>query len=252
MASSNGADVEWAQGDATFDVDLMPVFSNTEINDLGVRGVVLVTQTCDALRKPYVQVAALREVSAGELEEIRKYRRPQFAYLPHLASQHLVADLDLVTTYDRSVLAQWTRIPFEGDAFARRDLAFAIGRHRTRPVFPDEWATAFGRLRNWLREKAGKDSPEGRFASAVDQLRIVADDVPVPAHAVIYCIIPDDTEAAQREQWSGEILPKLGPMIDPSWKCEVAFELKSVATMTAAGYVTSRRMDFDAMTRTNT
>ena len=67
-----------------------------------VHGLTVVTQTCDIVRacgsRPFVQVCPLVEVDADRLEEIRRGRRPNYAFVPGTAPRSLVADLDRVMT----------------------------------------------------------------------------------------------------------------------------------------------------------
>ena len=50
------------------------------------RGIVIVSQTCDIVRtsaeRPYVEVCALVEVSERDLEDVRRLRRPAYAFVP--------------------------------------------------------------------------------------------------------------------------------------------------------------------------
>ena len=81
----------------------------------GVRGVVVLSQTCDIVRgcrfQPFVEVAPLVEVDEVWIEEIRRLKRPGFAYIPNISDERLVADLDRVMTVEKALAARWTRIP---------------------------------------------------------------------------------------------------------------------------------------------
>ena len=54
-----------------------------------VRGVVMLSQTCDVVRecqnRPFVEVAPLIEMSRHEVEDVRRLKRPAFAYVPATA-----------------------------------------------------------------------------------------------------------------------------------------------------------------------
>ncbi len=62
-----------------------------------VKGFVVVTQTCDIVRscksRPFVEVVPLVEVDEQKLLEIKKARRPHYAYIPSTEKDSLVADL---------------------------------------------------------------------------------------------------------------------------------------------------------------
>ena len=76
-----------------------------------IRGFVVVTQTCDIVRscdrRPYVEVVPLVEVNHQQLTDIKKGRRPQYAYIAGAAELKLVADLDRVMTVEKSCLLEW-------------------------------------------------------------------------------------------------------------------------------------------------
>jgi hypothetical protein len=70
-----------------------------------VRGFVVLTQTCDLVRdcqdRPYLEISPLIEIETNFLEEVRKMKRPQYAYIPGIAEKNLVADLDRVMTVEK-------------------------------------------------------------------------------------------------------------------------------------------------------
>ena len=101
-----------------------------------VRGLVMLSQTCDIVRgcrdRPFVEVAPVVEVKEDLIEEIRRLKRPAFAYIPSISDDGLVADLDRVMTVEKALLARLTRTPgWETDA-ELRDFALALTRKRSR------------------------------------------------------------------------------------------------------------------------
>ena len=80
-----------------------------------VRGLVMLSQTCDVIRgcraRPFVEVAPLIEVPEQWVEEIRRLKRPAFAYVPTTAGDRLVADLDRTMTVEKALVAGWARTP---------------------------------------------------------------------------------------------------------------------------------------------
>ena len=74
----------------------------------GVRGVVMFSQTCDIVRgcraRPFVEVAPLVEVDELWVEEVRRLKRPAFAYVPTTVDERLVADLDRTMTVEKAVI----------------------------------------------------------------------------------------------------------------------------------------------------
>jgi hypothetical protein len=143
-----------------------------------VRGLMVATQTCDLIRRceerPFVEVCPLVEVDGRFLEEIRRARRPNFAYVPGVAEHDLVADLDRVMSVEKAVVARWERIEGcnnEGDV---RRLALALSRKRRRFAFPDDFVALAGPLQNRLVEKHDKRSDEGRALRALSEIRVRA------------------------------------------------------------------------------
>jgi hypothetical protein len=141
-------------------------------------GFVVLTQTCDLVRscesRPYVELAALIEVNADRLREIQKCLRPAFAFIPALSEQRLVADLDRTMTVEKTVLASLARQP--GFTTDREIMAFqaALARNKARFAFPDDFVAAVSQFQRRLRDRAGRDSVEGRHVDALSEIRVSA------------------------------------------------------------------------------
>ncbi len=154
-----------------------------------VRGVVMLGQTCDIVRgcstRPFVDVAPLVEVGDHWIEEIRRLKRPAFAYVPRTAGECFVADLDRVMTVEKALVAGWTRSPGWETDVEGRDFARALARKRSRFAFPDDFVVAAGSLQahlvdrhnnrvrqDWARlcgrSLAALESPMSRDAAIID------------------------------------------------------------------------------------
>jgi hypothetical protein len=122
-----------------------------------VEGLVVVSQTCDIVRghsdRPYVQVAPLVRTDEVGLDLVRARMRPRFAYLPALADECLIADLDRVFTVEKTLLARWERIPSCEDEGQRRSFSETIRRYYNRPAFPEAFVQAVRGLEAWFRDK---------------------------------------------------------------------------------------------------
>jgi hypothetical protein len=135
---------KWSQGDCTIGDDcwfvtrfdpqrpvtieaknfvVVEANTNTDLLESQVRGFVVVTQTCDLVRacaeRAFVEVSPLVAVNSAWIEEIRKLKRPRYAYIVGVADRNLVADLvreawalpNRVMTVEKAVVAAWERIP---------------------------------------------------------------------------------------------------------------------------------------------
>ena len=96
-------------------VRMAVVASMPMVDVMDVPGVVVETQTCDIVRpsqvRPAIQIAPLVAVDDDLLTEVRRRRRPAFAYIPGAAHENLVADLDRSMTVDKAIVAKWSRTP---------------------------------------------------------------------------------------------------------------------------------------------
>jgi hypothetical protein len=141
-------------------------------------GFVVLTQTCDLVRsckqRPYAELAALIEVAPAVLHEVQNSLRPAFAFLPALADRRLVADLDRTMTVEKSVLASLARQP--GVTTPQETAAFQkiLARNKARFAFPDAFVAAMNGFQKRLKDKAGKNSDEGRHVDALAEIRVAA------------------------------------------------------------------------------
>ena len=170
----DGALSAWNQGDCVVGEQWF-VFRRADgeegIQQELVEGFVVVTQSCDIVRsvqrRPLVEVSPLVKVeNRAPLEEIRKGRMLQYAFLPGVAAQGLVADLDRTMTIHKEVVARWARVPGCGTDAEVRQLAEMLARKRQRFAFPDDFTALVRPLQERFREKHDKQSPEGEAMRA--------------------------------------------------------------------------------------
>jgi hypothetical protein len=118
----------WSQGDCTigddcwfvtrFDPqhpltpsskDVAAADADADLAESAVSGFVVVTQTCDLVRscldRPFLEISPLVKVDAERLTEIKRIKRPSYAYIAGVAARFLVADLDRVMTVEKAVVA---------------------------------------------------------------------------------------------------------------------------------------------------
>lgn len=136
-----------------------------------VRGMVMLTQTCDVVRgcrnRPFVEIAPLVELNELLVEEIRRLKRPAFAYVPAVASDCLVADLDRTMTVEKALIAGWSRISGWQTDDELREFAMALARKRSRFAFPDDFVAAAQSLQAHLIERHNSRTAEGAHLRAL-------------------------------------------------------------------------------------
>ena len=139
-------------------------------------GVVVLSQTCDVVRdcvqRPFVEVAPLVALPEDTVEEVKRLKRPAFAYVPATADNHLVADLDRPMAIEKAIVARWNRVPGLSDEQELRDFALALSRKRTRYAFPDDFVRAAQRLQRRLVDKHNKQTVEGSHLRALREIRV--------------------------------------------------------------------------------
>ena len=222
-----------------------------EIVVTGSDGAVLLTQSCDIVRdyekKPYVQIASIRNVTDAELERARRGQEIRYLYVPSLAARNLVADLDLISTIDKRTLVERERSEGCSNDDERRQLAQSIARHRVRFAFPDEFNEALRQLRRWVERGADKDSDKGRFIDAILEIRVVASDWNDPEALEFICIIPADTSSDIRAEWTRVHVPALEEKAQSEWCENCTFRLATLREISAEEYLQSDRLDFDGL-----
>ena len=174
--SQEAAAAERAEGDA----DLGTVV-------IDVPGVVIISQSCDLVRscaqQPFVKLAALQQVSSDVLNEVKRGRRPRFAFIPAIADRLLVANLDAVSAVEKSVIAAIDpkdRIRGCRAGAEVRELALALSRNLQRFAFPDDFTTAMKSIQARIlekhgtatRDKKGRPTNEGPLLTAVREIRV--------------------------------------------------------------------------------
>lgn len=218
-----------------------------------VRGMVMLSQTCDVIRRcqdrPFVEVAPLIEIPGREIEEIRRLKRPVFAYIPATAEDRLVADLDRTMTVEKALVAGWNRIPGWETDDERRDFALALARKRARPAFPDDFVAAARPFQSRLVDKHGKKTPEGAHLRSLREIRVRAvpswDDNSV--HLTWWFIKDSDPEAVDADwptfldQWLSLFDHRSSRFrLDAPIACRLE-------DMTARDYVESDLLDLDRL-----
>lgn len=221
------------------------------------RGVVIVTQTCDVVRasaaRPFVELSPLVEVAANVLEDVRRLRRPRYAYVPGVADLMLVVDLDQTMTVEKTVLAPLTRVAGCLDDQERREFADALARKRARFAFPDDFAIALQGVVRRLKEKHGRGTEEGALLRALQEIRVRAApgwDAPEVRLTFLFILAADEPPPTQRdeeqvEDWLRRVDGSRRFRLDQDLPWRLCF----LEDIHAREYVESDRLDLDDLSQ---
>lgn len=153
--------------------------------------VVVLTQTCDLqVTTPtecFCLVAPVMQVEPELAYQALRGRRPSLVALPWVDDQS-VADLSRITTVERSVLLGVIGSSRPRDSRERLHFAETVSRYLTRPALRDDINELLSPFVKRIAEKHDRDSPEGRCAHRVSELRLEATpdfDHPTPALNVL-------------------------------------------------------------------
>ncbi len=276
MRSDTGRDAidkaleKWRQGDCVvedqwflhrFDPSTPLTNAATEVAQEGVdiaetpeAGFVLLSQTCDIVRlwheRPFVEVAPLVEVDEQVFKQVVRGHRPRYAFVPGVAEQNLVADLDRVMTVEKSIVASWPRVPgCSTDEDAAR-FAQSLSRYWARFAFPDDFAEFVSKLRERLTEKHDKKSPEGEALRSLREIRVAAS----PSWAaeqieLTFLFIPNEGQLDFEGTSWDDFLAKWLKLVPESGRYSSVDGLViSLGDMTAQEYVASAQLDLDHVT----
>lgn len=224
---------------------------NTDLTESEVRGLVVVTQTCDLVRscysRPFVEVVPLLEVDKQQLYDIKRSRRPQYAYIPGAAKDNLVADLDRVMTVEKAVVAQWKRSQGCYNDEETRALSLALTRKSSRFAFPDDFIEFAQELKKKLEKKHNKISSEGEALRALREIRVrAAPSWEASNIELMFWFIRDSEQVKfNNSEWS-TLLEQWLKLIPKSGRFQSVYGLiVALEDITAKDYVESEPLDLD-------
>lgn len=258
---------DWRQGDVALEErwfvhvgdparPLTDASDEADVNDIQAltseaEGLAVITQTCDVVRscseRPYVEVAPLMRVDEDVLHDIRRGRRPKFAWLPALVGHNLVVDLDRVMTVEKSIVAGWKRTSgYTSDAEGRA-FAHALARKRDRPAFPDDFTLLADRLRSRLTDKHEKNTDEGRGLRGLREIRVQASpEWEATEVSLFFWFVRNDGDADFEGKSWAELLDGWLKLVPASGRfIRVDGQVVALEEMTGAEYVASDRLDLD-------
>ena len=216
-----------------------------------VHGFAIVTQTCDIVRacgsRPFVQVCPLVEVDADRLAEVRRGRRPNYAFLPGTAPHRLVADLDRVMTVEKAVVVDWNRVvgaPRDEDL---RGFRLALTRNRGRVAFPDDFVQLASKLTRRMSSKHDAQSEEGRALRALREIRVRAEPSwHAPEVGLLFLFVRDDTAQTFAGQTWDNYLSLWLQRVRPDGRfTSIEGVVQTLDDLTGREYVESDPLDLD-------
>jgi hypothetical protein len=223
----------------------------SDIIETAVRGFMVLTQTCDVVRecsrRPFIEVAPLVEVDNGSLHAIERGRRPTYAFVPGLADQHLVADLDRTMTVEKAVVAGWERIVGCRNEIETRALAQSLARKRARFAFPDDFTSLASNLQERLTDKHDKNSPEGRALRSLREIRVQATPTwdAAGVELMFWFIREGNAAVFEGSPWEVHLAAWLGLAPPAGRFSRVEGQVVALEDMTARDYVDSDPLDLD-------
>lgn len=222
-----------------------------DLAEMEVRGFLVISQTCDIVRscveRPYVEVAPLVEINAGELGIIERGRRPRYAFVPGLKYRNLVGDLDRVMTVEKAVVASWKRIVGCATDQETRNLAQTLARKRSRFAFPDDFTSFANKLQGRLQEKHNKQSNEGEALRTLREIRVRAapswNDNPVD---IMFWFIRNEVEPDFKGQSWDTFLESWLKLVPATARFNPVYGIVlTLDDLTARDYVESDPLDLD-------
>lgn len=181
------------------------------------RGVAVLSQTCDVVQpsKTRCLVAPVVDADEGQVADARKGKKPLWLCLESSNGEApaCIADIELATSVPkdvlvgRKVLARYAENPSDARA---GNIAARAARALGRFPFPDEVYPVFAELRSRVQKRSGTPSPFGQVVDLVEDLRVGADQWPVPGRRLtLYVVVPEELLVPMED-------------LDPSWAWEAA------------------------------
>ncbi|MCG6867293.1 MAG: hypothetical protein LJE91_00755 [Gammaproteobacteria bacterium] len=219
--------------------------------ETAVYGFAVLTQTCDIIRncgeRPFIEICPLVQADEDKLHEIERGHRPNYAHIPGVSDQRLVADLDRVMTVEKAVVAQWDRVAGCLDDHDARRLSLALARKRARIAFPDDFVSFVGPLKNRMSAKHDKESDEGRALRALREIRVrAAPSWDAESIQLMFWFIRDEDQPTfEKQGWDVRLDAWLNRVPVRGRFAEVQGAVLTLDDLTAREYLESDPLDLD-------
>jgi hypothetical protein len=225
----------------------------SDLVEADIPGLVLVTQTCDIQRaipeRPFVTVCALVNCPDGiRVDEIKRGLRPRYAFVPSLASDALIADLDQVMTVEKPLLMAWPRTQGCANDAEIRDFAEAVSRKFSRFAFPNDFVHFAQGLVSLIKKKHGKtESDEGRALRSLREIRVAATPNWDAEHASLHFlfVIHEEQGEIGNQPWWQWLTKWLGLLTPQGRFVTVDGSARPLSQILAHEYLASDRLDLD-------
>ena len=173
---------------------------------------------------------------------------PRYLSCSGLGSHGLAADLERVTTLEKRVLARLSaqRITGAANDIEQRRIASALARKRARAALPDDFVKFVAPLQKRVKARHGKDSEEGRFFTAVREIRVVSDPNWGADHVDVTLLFLFDHIDEIPSDADTHIAAFMGLVADVSRFTLTGF-VRAFEQITAATYLNSDALDLDAL-----
>jgi hypothetical protein len=254
--------IQWRQGDFSRDCQSFVYVDYPDDDGSGlsfeafeeqaeeIKGLVVVSQTCDIVRepedRPYVEVCPLVQVDERQLQEAIRGTSPQFAIVPSVSDQGFVADLDRVMTIGKTLLATWAHEQGCSTDEQRAKFAQSLERKRGRFAFPNEFTLALSGFRRRIYEKYRKDGVVGQTLRSLFEIRVRgAPDWDSEQIEIMFLFIMKDS--ANRKDVAGlaeDLVSKV--TLPPNYTySEPEFIAGYLSDITARDYLESFHLDYE-------
>lgn len=258
-----GTAAAWRQGDYTLDLTQFPVIvqdgEGNSVSRQKVVGAVVITQTCDIVNtgagRDVVTLCPLIEADE-KLHDVVRSGSPAFTTLEHPPAEHVVVDLNRMTSVTKEALDGWERKEGFSSEAARRRFAFALERKHGRFAFPNDFVVALGKWRKRVLSTHGKPASEtGAIYRSITEMRVVArpDWDGERVEIALYAVVRDDIDRAGLDAVRGEVgaqvkalqLPEGFAWLDP----EFPFEVGTLDDFPARMLHEGRVLDFEYLSQ---
>ncbi|MYD77955.1 MAG: hypothetical protein F4239_03335 [Gammaproteobacteria bacterium] len=149
---------------------------------------------------------------------------------------------------EKSIIADWRRIPGCTTDQEIRDFAFALSRKRSRFAFPDDFVDLVQKLKKYIKDKHKKQSEEARHLHSLREIRVQAS--PSWNHENVKStlwFIKDSDPDNCKPNWDQFVDKWLG-RIKASGRFQTAYAVACfLDDMTAREYIESDILDLDSL-----